>query len=247
MMENCSQPKQLSHWVFPIFLLFIPTIFAVDSQWLSERVTYNQWMANGICLTFFLFIYRQATQRLRKLMLYGIPIAMFGETLFSLILGMYEYRLGNIPLYVFLGHSVVYASVYLLMRSPRIKQLNPLQPLLLSLASGLVIFWWLTQNDWFGLCCFLGFLAFYRASGENRTFYLVMFCIVAYLELVGTYFGCWQWPAVWFGVFEWMPSGNPPIGIALFYFLFDLGCLWVYKHRNLLAWKRMRYIQRLNG
>ncbi|MDH5784418.1 MAG: hypothetical protein OEZ16_02280 [Chromatiales bacterium] len=231
--------------LFIVFLLLTPINFFIDSIWMGQKVAGSQWLSNIIVLLLFLLFYKKGTRRLRRLMRYGIPIAIFGETLFSQVLGMYEYRLGSIPIYVFLGHSVVYATVYLLVREDWFKESKIVQPLMLLGSTALAFYWLVKWSDLLGFLCFAGILLVYHRAGSNRLFYLTMLCVVAYLELLGTFFGCWYWPDYWFGTVTWMPSGNPPTGIALVYFLFDLGCLWIYKHRNIIAWRRMRRIQRL--
>jgi len=70
-----------------------------------------------------------------------------------------------------------------------------------------------------------------------------MFVVVCYIELIGTSTGCWYWPETAFGIFNWLPSGNPPSGIAVFYFLFDAIVFWVYLYL-LHPTTRLRY-QRL--
>jgi len=70
-----------------------------------------------------------------------------------------------------------------------------------------------------------------------------MFFMVVYLELWGTYYQCWGWPPIWFDVFSWIPSANPPSGIGVIYFAFDAACLLAYKMFNLQKWHRFRQMQ----
>ena len=72
-----------------------------------------------------------------------------------------------------------------------------------------------------------------------------MFITVGYLELVGTFFECWWWPTTAWDVFSFLPSANPPSGISFFYFGLDLVCLWFYKKRHKIAWKRMKNIRKI--
>lgn len=65
------------------------------------------------------------------------------------------------------------------------------------------------------------------------------------MEIVGTYYLCWKWPPIAWNVFEFLPSYNPPSGISLFYFLLDLGTLWMYKKRHKVTWKRMKNIRKI--
>ena len=63
-------------------------------------------------LVAFLVLYKRSVKRTRKLMIYAVIIGFIGEYLFSIVLGMYTYRLSNLPFYIPLGHAVVYARTY---------------------------------------------------------------------------------------------------------------------------------------
>jgi hypothetical protein len=180
-------------------------------------------------------------------MLYGLVVALAGEVFFSLILEMYRYRLGNVPVYVPFGHALIYASVYYFVREPvvfrhRQRIIALLYPLMILYST----LWLLLAHDVLGFVCMLTVLLLLRRWPESRLFFLLMFFMIVYLELMGTAYGCWHWPPVWFGHFDWVPSANPPSGISVFYFGFDAGCLWLYKHLNRGQWCRMRAMQRGN-
>jgi hypothetical protein len=74
-----------------------------------------------------------------------------------------------------------------------------------------------------------------------------MYFSICFLEIVGTTYGCWYWPETAWNVIPFLPSHNPPSGISLFYFLLDLGCLYVYTRRHKIAWKRMKRIRGLSA
>ena len=80
---------------------------------------------------------------------------------------------------------------------------------------------------------------------KDRLFFYSMYILVAILEIGGTAFGCWYWPTYAYGVFEFLPSNNPPSGISLFYFLLDIGCFVVYTQFNSKTWKRFKNIKTL--
>jgi hypothetical protein len=84
-----------------------------------------------------------------------------------------------------------------------------------------------------------------RNKQRERLFYLTMYISVAYLEIIGTNYLCWKWPASAWGIFDFLPSHNPPSGISFFYFLLDLGTLWLYKQRHKIAWSRMKNIRKI--
>lgn len=233
------------------FHLYLPAILFIwiglflDNKELSQTISYNQWLTNIVVLPVFFWIYFHSPRYLKQMMLFGILVAMFGESLFSLLLGMYTYRLENIPLYVFLGHSVVYAGVYYLAKEPLIRK-NQEQVIKILLITAVLYSssWLLFGNDLFGFLCMVGLVIVLRRYKTSRLFFLLMFFMVAYLEVVGTHYGCWSWPPIWFDVIPFVPSSNPPSGIGFFYFLFDAGCLWFYKQFNKKRWQTLRALRR---
>ena len=211
----------------------MPTILFIDSQWLSQYFAYGQWLANLGMLAAFIWIYQQSGKRLQKLMKYGTLISLCGELLFSLVLGMYEYRLENVPLYVPLGHAILYAAVYYWVRDPLVQRYKALNnQLCFAVAIGYGLLWWWWQNDVYGLLCLIVMLFGLWRLKEARFFLLSMYLLVAYLEQLGTRLGCWYWPEIAFGQFAWLPSGNPPSAIGVFYLVFDLTNAWFYLQRN---------------
>jgi hypothetical protein len=49
--------------------------------------------------------------RIKEQLLYAVIIGFVGEYLFSLVMGMYTYRLENLSYYISIGHGLVYAGV----------------------------------------------------------------------------------------------------------------------------------------
>ena len=106
---------QFTSIYLPVFFVLWLGLF-LDSKALAEQVQYNQWVTNGLVLLCFAWVYSRITSKIKKLMLYGVALALLGEVVFSMLLGMYEYRLENVPLYVPLGHSLIYAAVFYLQK-----------------------------------------------------------------------------------------------------------------------------------
>ena len=237
---------RLKYWnLYLPVIAFIWVGLYIDSMALAKTVSYNQMLADLIVLPVFFWVYYKSKRYLRQIMLFGILVAIFGETLFSLLLGMYTYRLENIPLYVFFGHSIVYAGVYYLAKEPLLKiHKELLVKLLLFFAIFYAACWLFFAHDLFGFLCTIGLIFVIKRYKNSRLFFLLMFFMVAYLELVGTHFGCWAWPHIWFGSVNFIPSANPPSGIGFFYFLFDAGCLWIYKQFNKKRWQKLRALRR---
>jgi len=175
-----------------------------------------------------------------------VVISYGGEVVFALGLGMYTYRLENVPLYVPFGHALVYAAVYYMTKERWVRKhqkriISTLYPIIIIYAT----LWLIFANDVFGFVCMLVILVLFHRRPETKIFFSLMFFMVVYLELVGTYYQCWHWPSIWFGELSWVPSANPPSGIGVVYFAFDAGCLLCYKYLNLTSWRRFRAIQRI--
>lgn len=192
----------------------------------------------------FAWVYYAVSKSVKQLMLFGLIIAFFGEVLFSLVFGMYTYRLENLPIYVPFGHALVYASVYYMSKEPLVKRHQDLIVKVLYFSMIVYsLFWFVFANDTFGFICTLVILALFKRHPSTKLFFLFMFFTIVYLELIGTHYGCWQWPEIWFDKVSFVSSANPPSGISVFYFGFDIGCLWLYKHFNRRRWRRLKSIR----
>ena len=211
------------------------------------EITENaQFYANALMLTVFFITFIKVTQRLKEQMIYAVLIGFFGEYLFSVALGMYTYRLGNVPLYIPFGHAFVYIAVLCFSKAASIKKhtksLEKVFAIFIFIYATLFLIF---KNDVFGFVMTIATLYILRKKSRERLFYLTMYISVAFLEIVGTHYLCWKWPATAWGVFDFLPSHNPPSGISLFYFLLDLGCLWIYKQRHKITWARMKSIRKI--
>ena len=150
-----------------------------------------------------------------------VAFATVVEYVFAGWLGVYEYRLGNVPAFVPPGHGLVYLAALALGRSPLVQAYRrPIVAATVVVATTWAL-WGVTLSDrpdtlgafWCG--CLLVFLRFGGAPGV----YAAAFVITSYLELLGTGLGTWTWStADPFGV---LSIGNPPSGIAGGYCFFD--------------------------
>lgn len=153
-----------------------------------------------------------------------ILVASAGEVLGSLILQLYAYRRGGIPVFVPPGHGLIYVAGYRLSQSPLMRR----HGVRLALAGGgawavlgLVLG---PRPDVVGALAMLAFFAF-LLRGNRPALYASMLVVVAVLELYGTAMGTWQWVAYWPGLD--LPAGNPPSGVAAGYCLFDAAAVRV--------------------
>jgi|TARA_B110000902_G_C14199455_1_gene547167 hypothetical protein len=229
-----------SLYLFILFGLFL------DSFYMLEITKDAQFYANISMFIGFAITFWNVNRRVKEQMISAVIIAVLGEYLFSIVLGMYTYRLENVPHYVPPGHALVYVAVLYFSKAKsiiknRIKLECFLAIFILIYATVFLIF----KNDVFGFVMTVAILFILRNKPRERLFYLTMYISVAYLEIIGTNYLCWKWPATAWGVFDFLPSHNPPSGISFFYFLLDLGCLWFYKQRHKMAWSRMKNIRKI--
>ncbi|MCW8357111.1 MAG: hypothetical protein ACPGRG_12165 [Marinomonas sp.] len=232
---------------FPVFMVLWLGLF-LDSSMVAEHILFNQWTTNFLVLICFVWVYLRVTAKIKKLMLYGVALALIGEVIFSIFLGMYEYRLENVPIYVPLGHSLIYAAVFYIQKENIIQRNKARVISILYWAMiGYSSLWLLFDQDVFGFLCTLVIVLLLRKQTGNELFFLIMFFMVVYLELLGTYYQCWFWPDTWFGKVPFIASSNPPSGISVFYFGFDIGCLWMYKKLNRQKWNRMKIFRQIRS
>ena len=154
-----------------------------------------------------------------------ILVATLGEVIGSIIWGAYEYRLGNLPLFVPPGHGLVYLTGLAI---SRLSWVRAHATLFVRLAlAGLVgwALWGLTLAERQDVAGAIGaaFLALFLLRGRAAPLYAGVFVFVAYLELYGTWIGTWTWAETLPGTP--IPDGNPPSGIAAGYVLFDIAAL----------------------
>jgi hypothetical protein len=155
------------------------------------------------------------------------------EYVFAGWLGVYVYRLENVPSFVPPGHGLVYLAALAVGRSAWAHRQDWLVPLTLT-ACGAWAVWGLVlspQRDVLGAFWFLCLLAFSR-TGSSQRVYAGAFLVVSYLEILGTSLGTWAWqPHDPTGL---VAIGNPPSGIAGGYAWFDFAALVLTP--RLLAW-----------
>ena len=223
-----------------LFFLAVAGLY-LDSTALAEKFEYNQLVINIVMLIGFYLLYKKSTKRTRELMVYAVILGFIGEYFFSVYLGMYTYRLENVPLYVPFGHALVYARVFVFAKAPIVRKHHiKIERFFYAIISLFALGYWYFLNDLFGLLMTLGVFALLLKRPKDRMYFLTMYITVAVLEIGGTAYGAWRWPDTAFGIFDSLPSNNPPSGISLFYFLLDIGCFVIYTLVNKKAWKRVK-------
>lgn len=229
-----------------LLFFFLVTGLYLDSFYFVKITPNAQWYANAAMFVVTIIVFTQVTKRCKEQMITAILIAIIGEYLFSIVMGMYTYRLGNVPHYVPPGHALVYISVlYFSKASAIIKHRITLEKAFAIFIFIYALLFLIFRNDVFGFVMTIATLLILKNKPRERLFYLTMYITVAFLEIVGTNYLCWKWPSTAWGIFDFLPSHNPPSGISFFYFLLDLGSLWLYKQRHKIAWFRMKNIRKI--
>ena len=209
---------------------------------------HSQWINTIGVIAVFIYCYYKGTARIREQLIYAFIIGVIGEHVFSLAFGMYTYRLGNIPHYIPFGHALVFLGVYNFSRKSQVRINSKKIELFLSISIAIYALAFLVfKNDVFGFVMTVFVFLSLRRYPKEKLFYLTMYGVVVYAELIGTSLNTWSWPKFAFNTFEFLPSANPPSGICLFYYGLDRGTMSIYKRRHKETWKRLQNIRLLNG
>jgi hypothetical protein len=180
----------------------------------------------GLCTWGFLaiaFVYLSPMERAQTTVV--VIVATLAEVLGSVVWGVYEYRLGNLPLFVPPGHGLVYLTGLRLSQTPwAARRGRMLVWLAIAAVSGwallgLVL---LERTDAAGAVG-AALLVVFLLRGRAPAVYAGVFFAVAYLEIYGTAVGTWSWAEEIPGI--GVPDGNPPSGAASGYVLFDIAAL----------------------
>ena len=147
------------------------------------------------------------------------------EYVFSGWLGVYVYRLHNVPAFVPPGHGLVYLAALAIGRSTWAARHERVLLGGTLAACGAWAVWGLLlapRPDALGAFWF-GCLLVFTRWGRSRLVYAGAFLVVSYLELVGTGLGTWAWQL--HDPTGMISIGNPPSGIAGGYAWFDAAAL----------------------
>ncbi|MBI2887976.1 MAG: hypothetical protein HYY02_12300 [Chloroflexi bacterium] len=150
-----------------------------------------------------------------------IGVATLYECFGSLVWRMYEYRMGNLPLYVPPGHGLFYLAAF------RLAGLPALRSRARTLVSGVLLgsaLWAIygallaPHPDRLGLYAWF-LLAAFLVRGRDPLFFAISFVATMALEYYGTAIGTWAWAtqAPVLGI----SAANPPSAIGAGYCVMD--------------------------
>ena len=146
-------------------------------------------------------------------------IAGTGEVICALFWGAYEYRLGNVPLFVPPGHVLLFwlgTRVVLALSQSQQRLL-----VRLTIASSVALGAALGAFDVDRLSLALVvILLVCIAKGREPVLYTVMFWLALVMELYGTALGNWHWAAT--TPLIGLSAANPPFAAGVFYAVLDL-------------------------
>jgi len=195
-------------------ILIVATIaggLVVDQHW----ARHGQVAVSAVAWMVFATLWLRSAPRQRAGLMACLLFATAGEVFLSLVWGLYEYRLGNIPLFVPPGHVLLFfLGTQIALRLPRHGEWW-----VAALAMPVVgLFAW-SGRDTLGPLLYALFLACLWLSA-SRKLYATMFVLSLLMELYGTWIGNWAWsPQVpWLG----LTADNPPLAAGAFYCVLDL-------------------------
>ncbi len=143
-----------------------------------------------------------------------VVYATLGECFLSLVWGLYDYRLNNVPAFVPPGHALL-LMLGLIVAGRLRDWITWLVPAV-SAPFVLLLAW--SGADTFGLLLF-AILLLCMTFSHARKLYAVMFVLSLTLEIYGTWLGNWAWAidVPWLG----LTTTNPPLAAGVFYCVLD--------------------------
>ena len=203
-------------------LLIVATIaggLLLDQHW----ARHGQLVVSAAAWMVFAVLWARSPAPRRPALMACLLFATAGEVFLSLVWGLYEYRLGNIPLFVPPGHVLLFfLGLQIAARLPERSE----WAIALIAAPLVAAFAW-NGRDTLGPLLYLLFLACLWLS-PSRRLYATMFVLSLAMELYGTWIGNWVWSAQvpWLG----LTADNPPLAAGAFYCVLDLLVVTVAKN-----------------
>ena len=201
-----------------VVLTWIPVVLLLDR---AATMNQQRLLGVGTWLLLIALLWREDNKTRAQV---GVVVAFATavEYCFAGWLGVYTYRLHDVPWFVPPGHGLVYLGALAIGRSSYVvSQRRWLIPATLAVA-GSYAFWGLVlahRPDVLGAFWF-ACLAFFLLKGRQPLVFVGAFVVVTYLELLGTGLGTWTWQ-VRDPILGVVAMGNPPSGAAGGYGFFD--------------------------
>ena len=205
-----------------LLILFWPLtalVLLCDSRVVAAFHDNGQLWSNLLAPVFLLLLMTRLSPQRQLMVALFVPLSLLGETIFSIVFGLYEYRFRAVPIYVPFGHSILMSVGLMLSDTNFVQQnLRRVQIVLLAfhgaLISGALIFFGDTLST---LWAVIFVLLLKKRVAEP--FYLILGVLVLFVEILGTRWGVWVWGPEPFGIFR---TTNPPVGAFTCYVIGDL-------------------------
>lgn len=228
-----------------LFFLIILGLL-LDSVFIAKHFSYGQEIANLLIFIVIVRAFLRSTKKVKELILYSVFIGVVGEYLFSKGIGMYTYRLENIPHYVPIGHALLFLTALYFTKARQVRAVKKkLEQIFTIVIICYAAYFLIFLKDYYGVLLTVFTLLILQKFLKERLFFLSLYLIVAGLEIVGTYYECWWWPKTLLDKPGWLLSNNPPCGISFFYFGLEVAGYSLYKLRHFSAWKRKNRLRTL--
>jgi len=205
-------PVRLIRWLVPTLIISGLALDQFGGTWGQPLVVASTW------LCFFFLLYR-LDRAGRAMMLICLLYASVGEVLLSLVWRVYDYRLGNLPLFVPPGHVLLFLLGLTI--APRLS-VGVVRLIAIAAGVGITVLG-ITGRDTFSVLLGAVFLASVTL-GRERRLYATMFVLALAMELYGTWLGNWAWNAS-VGT-TGLVTLNPPMAAGAFYCALDLLVMW---------------------
>ncbi len=180
---------------------------ALGAPWSQAAVNLLAWGAFGT-----LFWRSHPAERLA--LTACLLFATAGEVFLALVWRLYDYRLGNLPLFVPPGHVLLYALGWWLCQYLPERATRACSAFIALVALALAF----SGHDQLSLALAVVFVLCIR-HGPSPRLYATMFVLALAMELWGTWLGNWTWRShtPWLG---WRTL-NPPFAAGAFYCVLD--------------------------
>lgn len=183
------------------------TVDAAGFAWSQPAVDLAAWVVLALLL-------RRSEAPERVALIACLLFATVGEVVLALVWRVYDYRLGNLPLFVPPGHVLLYAlGCWLCQRIP-VRATAAASVLVAAAAIALGV----AGFDHLSIALAAVFALCMR-YGPAPKLYATMFVLALAMELWGTWLGNWVWRAEVPGL-GWRTL-NPPFAAGAFYCLLD--------------------------
>lgn len=174
------------------------------------------------CTALFGVVLCRVTARERYLGLGVVAVATVFELIGAQLWELYEYRRGDLPLFVPAGHGLVFLSGLRLSQVPLlVRHRGRFIRVTIVLAAAWAV---LGASGVLGARDLSGVLGsvlviLMLARGRQAALFAGVWWFVAFLEIYGTAIGTWTWSPIVPGL--GVPAGNPPSGVASGYIVFE--------------------------